>query len=74
MYIPKYFKVTDFNEITEFVSENSFGTIVTTNNGKPIATHIPLEFSKEGEDYFITTIWHMEILNGELLIHAKRHL
>ncbi|RTQ92625.1 FMN-binding negative transcriptional regulator [Lysinibacillus telephonicus] len=54
MYIPKYFKVTDFNEITEFVSENSFGTIVTTNNGKPIATHIPLEFSKEGEDYFIT--------------------
>lgn len=54
MYIPKYFKVTDFNEIIEFVRENSFGTIVTTDNGKPIATHIPLQFSKKGEDYFIT--------------------
>lgn len=54
MYIPKYFKVTDFNEITEFVQVNSFGTIVTTKNGKPIATHIPLEFNKNGEDYLIT--------------------
>lgn len=54
MYIPKYYKVTDFNEITEFVHANSFGTIVTTKNGKPIATHMPLELHQEGDDYFIT--------------------
>lgn len=54
MYIPKYFKVSDFDEIAEFVRQNSFGTLVTTKKGKPIATHIPLQLIKQEEDYFIT--------------------
>ncbi|WP_144512221.1 FMN-binding negative transcriptional regulator [Bacillus sp. FJAT-22090] len=54
MYIPKYFKITDANEISEFVKQNSFGTIVTTKKGKPIATHLPLELRKKDEDYYIT--------------------
>ncbi|MFB9760539.1 FMN-binding negative transcriptional regulator [Ectobacillus funiculus] len=54
MYIPKYFRVTDMDEIREFVQMNSFGTIVTTKQGKPIATHLPLQFNKEGDDYYIT--------------------
>ncbi|MFP5115988.1 FMN-binding negative transcriptional regulator [Bacillaceae bacterium C204] len=54
MYIPKYFKVTDVNEILEFVQTNSFGTIVTTEQGKPIATHLPLQLIKEGDTYYIT--------------------
>ncbi|MEW9577361.1 FMN-binding negative transcriptional regulator [Bacillus toyonensis] len=54
MYIPKYFKVTDIDEIREFIQMNSFGTIVTTKQGKPIATHIPLELNKQGDDYYIT--------------------
>jgi transcriptional regulator len=54
MYIPKYFKVTDMDEVKEFIQANSFGTIVTTKLGKPIATHIPLEFRKIGDEYYIT--------------------
>ncbi|CAG9609399.1 FMN-binding negative transcriptional regulator [Pseudoneobacillus rhizosphaerae] len=54
MYIPKYFKVTDMNEVNEFIQANSFGTIVTTKQGKPIATHIPLGFRKIGDEYYIT--------------------
>ncbi|WP_042150195.1 FMN-binding negative transcriptional regulator [Paucisalibacillus sp. EB02] len=54
MYIPKHFKVTDFDEIREFIQNNSFGTIVTTKQGKPIATHLPLELHKQGDDYYIT--------------------
>ncbi|MDF2066499.1 FMN-binding negative transcriptional regulator [Bacillus sp. Cr_A10] len=54
MYIPKYFKVTNIDEIKEFVQMNSFGTIVTTKQGKPIATHLPLELHKNGDDYYIT--------------------
>lgn len=34
--------------------KKSFGTIVTTKNGKPIATHLPLGLSKKGDDYYIT--------------------
>ncbi|MFF2874966.1 FMN-binding negative transcriptional regulator [Gottfriedia sp. NPDC057991] len=54
MYIPKYYKVTNPEEIWEFVQKNSFGTIITTKQGKPIATHLPLALSKKGEDYYIT--------------------
>ncbi|PPA70429.1 FMN-binding negative transcriptional regulator [Jeotgalibacillus proteolyticus] len=54
MYIPKHFKVTDMNEIKSFIQENSFGTIVTTENGKPIATHLPLIFSQKGDEDYIT--------------------
>ncbi|KAB2494209.1 FMN-binding negative transcriptional regulator [Priestia endophytica] len=54
MYIPRYFKVTNVDEIWEFVQENSFGTMVTTKQGKLIATHLPLQLVKEGDTYYIT--------------------
>lgn len=54
MYIPKHFKVADLEEIQEFIHTNSFGTLITTKNGKPIATHLPLQLLKEEDDYFIT--------------------
>ena len=54
MYIPKYFKVTNVDEISGFIQKNSFGTIVTTEQGKPIATHLPMRLSKKDDDYYIT--------------------
>jgi transcriptional regulator len=54
MYIPNHFKVTEFDEIRDFIQRNSFGTIVTTEQGKPIATHVPLELHKQGDDYYLT--------------------
>jgi transcriptional regulator len=54
LYIPKYFKVKNVDEIWDFVQKNSFGTIVTTEQGKPIATHLPLQLIKEGDTYYIT--------------------
>ncbi|RLL47007.1 FMN-binding negative transcriptional regulator [Oceanobacillus piezotolerans] len=54
MFIPKHFRVTDFNEIREFIQKNSFGTVVTTKDGVPIATHVPLQLRKEGDDFYIT--------------------
>ncbi|MGV3464871.1 MAG: FMN-binding negative transcriptional regulator [Heyndrickxia sp.] len=54
MYIPKHFKVTNVDEIWDFVQKNSFGTIVTAEQGKPIATHLPLGLIKKGDDFYIT--------------------
>lgn len=54
MYIPKLYKITDVEEIREFVQHNSFGTLVTTRKGRPIATHLPLQLLKDCEDYVIT--------------------
>ncbi|QAS51438.1 FMN-binding negative transcriptional regulator [Halobacillus litoralis] len=63
MYIPKQYKVTDFNEIRDFIQRNSFGTIVTTKEGKPIATHLPMELYIQGDDYYLTG--HMAYANPQ---------
>ncbi|WP_339253592.1 FMN-binding negative transcriptional regulator [Sporosarcina sp. FSL W8-0480] len=54
MYIPKQFKVTDMNEVLSFIQENSFGTLVTTRKGRPISTHLPFQFIKKDDDWYIT--------------------
>jgi transcriptional regulator len=54
MYIPKQFKVNDFEEVREFIQQYAFGTLATTKKGRPIATHLPLQFVKEQEDYYVT--------------------
>ena len=54
MYVPKQFEVSSIDEIWGFIQENSFGTIVTTVQGKPVATHLPLQIMKEKDNYYIT--------------------
>ena len=43
MYIPHYYKNEDLKEVHEFIRQNSFGILVHEVEGKPWATHIPLE-------------------------------
>ena len=54
MYIPKYFKVTDMQEIKDFIEKHSFAMLVTSNNGRPVATHLPILIKQNGEDFFVT--------------------
>ena len=43
MFIPAYYRNSDFSEISKFIEEHSFATLVSHLEGKPWATHIPLE-------------------------------
>lgn len=54
MYIPKQFKINDMEEVREFVQQNSFASLITTNKGKPIATHLPMQLIKENDEYYVT--------------------
>ncbi|SEJ13523.1 negative transcriptional regulator, PaiB family [Bhargavaea ginsengi] len=54
MFIPKLFKVADFEEIRKFVEAHAFGSIVTVHNGRPVATHLPFQFRRIGEEWHIT--------------------
>ena len=54
MFIPTHYKETDVKQIKEFIKKNSFGTIVTTEQGKPIATHIPFMLREIDGDYHLT--------------------
>lgn len=51
MYIPKYFRVEDYEAIKNFMMKNSFALLITHHENKPWATHIPMEVesSKTGE-------------------------
>ncbi len=42
MYIPSSFEVTDSETLHEFIEQYSFATLITTVDGVPYATHLPL--------------------------------
>lgn len=44
MYIPTSFNVTDQATLHDFMRANSFATVITAQNGKPFASHLPLFF------------------------------
>ena len=46
MYIPQHYKNENLKEVKEFIINNSFGILINHINGKPWATHIPLELDK----------------------------
>lgn len=55
MYTPQHYKQTDLEEIKGFLLENSFGILVHQVEGKPWATHIPLELDSDayGQDILV---------------------
>jgi len=48
MYIPSAFKIEDISLIHEIVRANAFATLVTTLDGEPWATHLPILLAEEG--------------------------
>lgn len=54
MYIPKRFNVDDEKEIWSFLKKHTFATLVTTDKGRPVATHIPVMVNREGEEIVVS--------------------
>jgi len=55
MYIPDDQKNENLYEIKSFLRENSFGILVSQLNGKPWATHIPLELEVDSDGNDVLT-------------------
>jgi transcriptional regulator len=49
MYIPGLYKLTDPDEIRDFVGENGFGILINTVNGRLWASHIPMMLVKDND-------------------------
>lgn len=58
MYIPHYYKNENLEEVKGFLRHNAFGILVNQLDGKPWATHIPLELDKtdDGKDVLVSHI------------------
>ncbi|MGE6675297.1 FMN-binding negative transcriptional regulator [Bacillus pumilus] len=63
MHIPSFFQVKDMEEVKAFIQSHSFATVVTTMDGKPIATHIPVSFLQIEDSFVISG--HMAIGNPQ---------
>ncbi|MBC8047816.1 MAG: FMN-binding negative transcriptional regulator, partial [Fimbriimonadaceae bacterium] len=49
MYIPKYNLIKDAETIFRFMQENSFALVVSEQDGKIIATHLPVEIEEDSK-------------------------
>lgn len=55
MYIPHYYKNENLDEVKDFIRQNGFGILINHLDGKPWATHIPLELEKDENDDEVLT-------------------
>ncbi|MAY84352.1 MAG: transcriptional regulator [Flavobacteriales bacterium] len=55
MYIPKPNILTDKNEALDFIKKFSFGTIITSKDNSPTATHLPFLVNLENEKIILTS-------------------
>ena len=55
MYIPKFNAFPDKNEVISFMRKYSFGTIITSVNNLPVATHLPFLVDERGDEVIITS-------------------
>lgn len=54
MYIPKYNRVAEEGVIADFIQRNSFGILISCDEGIPFATHLPLEYvERENGEKFL---------------------
>lgn len=54
MYTPKHFEMKDIGEIHDFIDKNSFGILVSRNDGRLTGSHIPMLLKKdEGQNGFL---------------------
>ncbi len=62
MYIPRAFEVTDRETLHAFIEANSFATLVTSVDGAPFATRLPMLLERETGAYG-TLIGHVARAN-----------
>lgn len=49
MYIPPAFREADFEKLIDFMRTNSFATLISIQNSKPVASHVPLVVTVDAE-------------------------
>ena len=63
IYIPQYYKEMDLDKLVAFMKRYDFATIITTDNQKPIATHLPFLIEQNGDSIKIKS--HMAKANEQ---------
>ena len=57
MYIPEHFREADLARLDWLVSHDAFGTLVSTVDGAPFASHLPVLYRRENSRVVVTGHW-----------------
>jgi len=57
MYIPPHFNETDLSRLDWLAAHDAFGTLISTVDGAPFATHLPVLYARDGERVTLTGHW-----------------
>jgi len=57
VYIPAHFREADLGRLDWLAAHDSFGTLVSTVDGAPFATHLPVLYARDGEQVTLTGHW-----------------
>lgn len=58
MYSPRAFAETDLGELDKLLARDAFVTLLTTgDDGEPFASHLPVLYSREGDQILIEGHW-----------------
>lgn len=61
MYIPGFNRMIDIDQMLSFIQKNSFGIMVSSHKGVPIATHLPFITAQDGDTLLLRS--HFAIAN-----------
>lgn len=75
MYTPKYFQVSDREEVCAFIEKNGFGQLISKVNGRLFSTHMPFTLSADKSRLYghlaKNNPQHLELEGQELLISIQ---
>ncbi|WP_323708800.1 FMN-binding negative transcriptional regulator [Mammaliicoccus sciuri] len=54
MYVPKYYQMKDYTKIKDFMMHNNFVTIITYDELKPLATHLPVNIEEKDNTLYVS--------------------
>lgn len=57
MYLPDAFRAKDLRDLDRLVARNAFGTLVSTFDGAPFASHLPVLYRRTGEEVVLAGHW-----------------
>lgn len=80
MYIPKLNLMNDHEEVLAFIKEYSFATIISNQEGRPIASHLPFVIENDEKNlkilgHFAKANSHWQLLENQesLIIFSEPH-
>jgi transcriptional regulator len=57
MYTPKYYAETDLAELDRLVARDPFATLMTTADGAPFVSHLPVLYRRDGDEVVFRGHW-----------------